>query len=304
MAAHGPATAGRTIVFCATQRTGSTMMFDDLCRVMGEPYGLSEDLYDHIVKRKTRLSWPHLWADVSARNMVAGFACIKIMFHYTPKIAAFIAGTSVPRGRCLAFQPALFDPFAAFFREAVWVHVTRQDVHAQAVSMYLAEATSHWHSYAFEPPRAEPEIPYDYPRLRRYFDDFVLEGAQWGHFFGHYGITPVVLDYAAAAADYPAYLAPLLATTGLKMRQPGAKRRMVKVGSTLQAEYAQRLEGDLSRERGTGEGRPSFLKKRSKKLLFLRVNAGERAATAIQGFLVPAGRAPPFFKFPRRNAGP
>jgi hypothetical protein len=37
---------------------------------------------------------------------------------------------------------------------------------------------------------------------------------------------------------------------------------------------------------GEGKARPSFLKKRSKKLLLLEADAGDRSATAIKSFLV------------------
>jgi hypothetical protein len=46
----------------------------------------------------------------------------------------------------------------------------------------------------------------------------------------------------------------------------------------------------------TREGRPSFLKKRSKKLLLLWARFGEYSATAYKLFLVPAWGAPPFFQ--------
>jgi hypothetical protein len=54
-------------------------------------------------------------------------------------------------------------------------------------------------------------------------------------------------------------------------------------------------------DRSEEKRRPSFLKKRSKKLLSLEVGAGERSATAIKSFLVPAGRASAFF-FQKRTS--
>jgi hypothetical protein len=222
------------------------MMLEDFSRLLGAPPGPNEALYERIVRDRETLPWPALWAEVAASSQVAGFTCTKVMFRYVPHITAYIGGAPVVRpGRFLTFEPALFDNFAAFFRDAIWVHITRRDTVAQAVSMYFAETTGRWATYSDT--EIAPAIPprYDGLRLQSLLDDFGLERQQWQHFFAHYGIEPVGLVYEDAVAAHPAYLAPLLARAGLAMPAQCPPRRIRKIGGALQANTARLLREDI-----------------------------------------------------------
>jgi LPS sulfotransferase NodH len=247
-----PVQAGNCILFCASQRTGSTMVFDDLLNVMGYPPRDSERLYVQIVRDKTTEPWEAVWADVRAHNHLAGYTVNKVMFHYTPQISSFIAGTPVVKARrFFEFRPELFDAFHVFFRDAIWVYVERRDVFAQAVSMYLAEATGRWEIRAGTSRPAQPRRPdvrYDRVKLRDHLTQFLAERAQWPRLFDHYGIKPLRIEYEDAVARYPAYLDELLVTAGLEVSEPVPERRMFKVGTDLNHAYADTLRTEVLTE--------------------------------------------------------
>src|SRR5580700_4932286 len=105
----------KCIIFCATQRTGSTVVFDDLRNVLGYGPTYSEILYDRIILNKSKVTWSELWVEVAKVNTVQGYFVDKVMFHYTPQISSFIDGKSIANAeRCLKFAPQLFDSFYDF----------------------------------------------------------------------------------------------------------------------------------------------------------------------------------------------
>jgi LPS sulfotransferase NodH len=241
--------AGKSVMFCATQRSGSTVVHDDFRNVLGYPPGNSEILYQRIILEKTDRLWREVWDEVSKLNTVHGYFVAKFMFHYTPCISSFIERNStVGVERCLKFLPELFDGFYNFFADAIWVYVERRDVFAQAVSMYLAETTQVWHRRLGAPPQGGPPAPaigYDYQRLKPYLQGFLAEREQWQVFFRHYRITPIRINYEDAAAGYPGYLTELLDKAGLHMIEAPPPRRLLKLGDQLNEKLAQFLRHDV-----------------------------------------------------------
>ncbi len=237
--------ADYSVIFCATQRTGSTMIFNDFRDVVGacDPV-TGEILYNRIISRKTERPWMEVWADVGDKNRVYQYFTDKVMFHYTASLSRFIErGSTAGTGRCLKFVPELFDGFYNFFADAIWVYIDRRDVFAQAVSMYLAQTTKVWHKKG-EPAEATPPAPLldcDYEKLKGHVNDFLAEKEQWQAFFRHYKITPIRIDYEDAAPGYPHYLTELLARTGLQMVDSPPPRELSKLGGELNQKMAELL---------------------------------------------------------------
>jgi LPS sulfotransferase NodH len=239
----------KCIIFCATQRTGSTVVFDDLRNVLGYGPTYSEILYDRIILNKSKVTWSELWVEVAKVNTVQGYFVDKVMFHYTPQISSFIDGKSITNAeRCLKFAPQLFDSFYDFFADAIWVCIYRRDVFAQAVSMYLAEATEIWERRVGEPwtdgPRT-PEIAYDSEKLKNYLNGFLAEREQWQCFFQHYNITPIRISYEEVAAGYPHYLREVLDRAGLHMVDTPWQRRLLKLGDQVNEQWAEFLRNEV-----------------------------------------------------------
>ncbi|HUD65113.1 MAG TPA: Stf0 family sulfotransferase [Candidatus Sulfotelmatobacter sp.] len=265
--------AGKAVIFCATQRTGSTLVFDDFLNVVGSGRLNSEILYERTALKKTQLPWNELWNELKELNRVHDYFFGKVMFHYTPLVSGFIErnSTSGVVYPCLKFIPELFDSFRNFFADAIWVYVERRNVFAQAVSMYLAETTNVWEklqgdavpacmdgadtieAVSRNPSRRSGVPPgcvvrYEYEKLKGYLQGFLREREQWQLFFRHYKIAPIRISYEDAASAYPQYLRELLDQTGLQAVEALPPRRMLKVGGQRNAEWAEFLRNDAIAE--------------------------------------------------------
>jgi LPS sulfotransferase NodH len=237
--------AGKNIVFCATQRTGSTMIFDDFRNIMGYPERDAEMLFRMIIREETIEPWEAIWATICKRCNVGGHIMNKVMFHYVPALSRFMSGEPIgPRQPVLEFKPELFDAFHAFFREAIWVYIERHDVFAQAVSMYLAESTSLWEIRLRKPHPERRAVEYDRAALHSRLRNFLIERTQWQRFFKYYGIDPICIEYEDAVARYPHYLDSLVIRTGLRPLETVPERRMLKVGTDLNDTFAARLRDE------------------------------------------------------------
>jgi LPS sulfotransferase NodH len=238
----------RSIVFCATQRTGSAVITDDLSNLCGGRPFNSEFLYGQLVRGEKHPPWESVWKTAARRCRVKGYVVSKVMFHYLPYLATAISGRTVSKTPPIyTFAPERCDAFYEFFRESTWVHIRRRDIFSQAVSMYFAEMTKLWEIRPWrmeQVPREAPWVPYDRTRLMRYVRAFATENAGWREFFTHYGIVPIQVDYEDAIDNYPAYLDPVLATMGVK-RTKVPERRMIKLGNATNARYANALRRDV-----------------------------------------------------------
>jgi LPS sulfotransferase NodH len=246
---------GKSVIFCATQRTGSTLIVDDFLNVVGHKRVISEILY-HKTMGETGGPWSKTWDEVSKANTVRGYFIGKVMFHYTPYISRYIEhGSTAGPHHCLRFIPELFDSFYNFFADAIWVYIDRRNVFAQAVSMYLAESTQIWEKLIAglrsRPPK--PGVPadqvrYEYEKIKPYLTGFLAEREQWQLFFRHYKITPIRISYEEAAQGYPQYLKELLDKTELQAVEAPRPRRMLKVGDQRNEEWAEFLRNDVIAE--------------------------------------------------------
>ncbi len=242
-------TAGkRSIVFCASQRTGSTLIADDLSNLCGGGPLNSELLYVELLRSEISQSWQGVWKSVLKSNRVRGFVINKVMFHYVPYIStAILGGKITKRPPIYAFSPEQFGPFFEFFRDSIWIYVQRRDIFSQAVSMYFAEMTDRWEVRPWKTEdqrRPAPHLPYDRTRLMQYVRAFALENTEWQKFFVHYGIEPVRVAYEDAVENYPAYLDEVMMKMQLT-RSRVRPRRLVKLGDATNDRFARSLRRDV-----------------------------------------------------------
>jgi trehalose 2-sulfotransferase len=103
----------------------------------------------------------------------------------------------------------------ALLQDAHFIHLQREDVLAQAVSLYVAQLTGRWSRGA---PAAPP------PPAAQFFDAAQLgarlraiaEGdAAWRLFFGRNGIVPLALTYEAMLGDLAGTVRRIIARFGL-----------------------------------------------------------------------------------------
>jgi LPS sulfotransferase NodH len=212
------------VIFCATQRSGSTMVTDDFQNVTGRPMTQHEGLYHLVLAKKAPdMTWDKALAIVEAHRKDEVIFFDKVMFHYLGQLSQMI-----DRSR----HNAQCTPFAEYFAGATWVHIQRANVFEQVVSKYLADALNVWDSRDVKNADFNAEVEFDLEKARMYLRTLLRENRQWHGFFAKHGIKPVQIYYEDAVSNYPGYLAPLLRKVGLEadlLAPP--RRRMEKLGN-------------------------------------------------------------------------
>jgi trehalose 2-sulfotransferase len=108
--------------------------------------------------------------------------------------------------------------FETIYGPLVYVHVTRRDKVAQAISLMKAEQSGLWHVAAdgSDRQRSAPTAPvrYDAGRIGELAGELESEDAAWTDYFVSHGIAPVRVEYEALAADPHAGVGKVLIALG------------------------------------------------------------------------------------------
>jgi LPS sulfotransferase NodH len=114
-------------------------------------------------------------------------------------------------------QPDMLDDAARFdlaFCKPLYIHLSRHDKVAQAVSLLKAQQGGLWHRAAdgTERERLAPPVTlvYDANRLARLVYELETDDAAWNRWFSQFGIEPLRLTYELLAAAPQAVLAQVL----------------------------------------------------------------------------------------------
>jgi trehalose 2-sulfotransferase len=85
------------------------------------------------------------------------------------------------------------------FGKLKFIYLYRNDVIAQAISLYRAEQTGYWHTVEGQKPEQPPAFDFDAINLRRE----MLEGhnVAWKNWFQKVGVQPLAVSYEALSAD-------------------------------------------------------------------------------------------------------
>ncbi|WP_121061938.1 Stf0 family sulfotransferase [Chachezhania antarctica] len=212
-------------VLCGTPRTGSTLLCDMLAS-MGTA-GSPDSYFQNTFSRY----WLKAW-DLPERAFVPGDVFDRLYLDHvlaegragTPVFAlrlmrADVEGLTGMLGR---LHPGLPDDRArlkAAFGRLAYIHLSRQDTLAQAVSYLRARQTGLWHKApdGSEIERLAPQEPegYDYHRIAAQLAEFETLAAAWDPWFDAQGITPLRIAYEDLAEDPPGALARIAAKLGL-----------------------------------------------------------------------------------------
>jgi LPS sulfotransferase NodH len=223
----------RTYFVCATPRSGSTLLCKLLAAtgVAGKPEEYFERLRHSGVPREPR----EYFAGVDAPDLLArlpptrtgdpaaadlerelprylaegstpnGVFAAKLMWGYFGDLLARL-GTS-PDG------PAV-RALAARFGRLDWIHVTRRDTVAQAVSLWRAVQTRAWNA---EEETGAVEPVYDARGIAHLRDQLTRQDAAWRAWFATNAIEPLVVEYEELVAAHAATLHRVLAHLGLEV---------------------------------------------------------------------------------------
>lgn len=106
----------------------------------------------------------------------------------------------------------------AAFGKVLYIHLSRRDLLAQAVSRVKAEQTGLWHIApdGSEVERlAPPQAPrYDYARIRRHLAQLKADDAAWIVWFKRHGIGPLQVAYEDLSGDPHAVLVRICGALG------------------------------------------------------------------------------------------
>jgi trehalose 2-sulfotransferase len=224
----------RTYFVCATPRSGSTLLCKSLAAtgVAGRPEEYFERLRHSGLPRQPREYFerigddpllallpetrrgdpagadlerelPRYLAEGTTPNGVFG---AKLMWGYFGDLLARLGTT--PDGPALERLTERFGPIR-------WIHVTRADKVAQAVSLWRAVQTRAWS--AADAPETHPV--YDARAIAHLRDQLAGQDAAWRAWFDANAIEPLRVEYERFVADHAATLGSVLAHLGLEVER-------------------------------------------------------------------------------------
>jgi LPS sulfotransferase NodH len=246
----------RAYIICATPRTGSTL----LCRLLksagaGDP--------DSFFGRRFIAEWAEHWSLPPAESMTArDFATA----YLDAAIKAGRGGTDVFGLRLMRENvvdlddfvelvhpglPAGRARFARAFGPLLYIHLSRADKVAQAVSLVKAEQTGLWHIApdGTELERLAPpqEPTYDFERLHREVSELQAFDAEWNAWFAEQGIARHRIAYEDLSADPAGELLRLCAALGITAPDVAdVKPAVAKLADATSREWAERYRRDVA----------------------------------------------------------
>lgn len=135
------------------------------------------------------------------------------------------------------------------FGRLKFIHLSRTDRVAQAVSLTIAEQSGLWHRNAdgtvLEQTKALTDPIYDHDAIAREYDGLTVEAAGWARWFERINFTPHRVTYETLAADPQNAVAAILGHIGLdpliaQSLQPGT----AKLGNRINREWASRFRAE------------------------------------------------------------
>lgn len=145
------------------------------------------------------------------------------------------------------------ERFELAFGKPLYIHLSRQDKVAQAISLLKAKQSGLWHRAAdgSERERLAPPAPpaYDADRLAGLVEELETDDAAWNGWFSRFGIEPLRLTYEGLAAAPQAVLAQVLSALALDARiAASVGARTVKLADATSLEWAHRFRGASRRQ--------------------------------------------------------
>ncbi|WP_164658343.1 Stf0 family sulfotransferase [Tropicibacter sp. Alg240-R139] len=138
---------------------------------------------------------------------------------------------------------------SAIFGRTAFVHLTREDKVAQAVSYVRAEQTGTWHlapdGRAIENKEAPLPPRYDFDRIHAQVLEFERHEAAWLAWFDQIGVSPLTVRYCDLASDHDNVMGRILGHLGVPAptgNKPVPEVR--KLAGGLNEEWAALYRGD------------------------------------------------------------
>lgn len=182
------------IVLCSTQRSGSTMVVEDMrnSEVLGNP----EEYF---------IKWQGFGDNVDINNEIDS------LFKLGSKSNIFsvkLMANQVKKVNSLLNRSGGYKNIVDLFSGASWIYIKRNDTVKQAISRYIAsvtkvnhaiddESSNHFAGNLLKGGYAEynTEVPYDFNKIFQEYCNVKKENLFWQEFFLRQGVEPLVLEY-------------------------------------------------------------------------------------------------------------
>lgn len=246
----------KTYIICATPRSGTTLLCDLLADtgITGKP--------DSFFRFQSISWWTDYfkvsavgWADEHEFDRSYLAAAIEEGTNGTDVFGMRLMWESMVhlQSRLDVFHPGLPSDHARFqaaFGSPLYIHLSREDKVAQAVSLTKAEQTGLWHveSDGTERERLKPAQPaaYDSRSLSEELSELEAHDAAWTDWFSRHDIEPVRITYEMLSADPQATLATILSALGLDPAIANTVRpRTAKLGDSESQDWITRFRAEL-----------------------------------------------------------
>ena len=227
-------------IICGTPRSGSTLLCDLLAStgVAGKPHSYYRDEDASDWAESWGVPQPHqldnaaferayLSAMIREGTGDTGIFGLRIMW-------GSVADASRRLDAIEGDHADVAARFAKAFGSTLYIHLSRQDKLAQAISLIRAEQSGLWHRAADGTERertAPPQTPiYDAARIAEALNELQNDDAAWAGFFSTRGINPLRLTYEALTANPKRAVTEILSALG---QDPKASGRMLVQTSKL-----------------------------------------------------------------------
>jgi trehalose 2-sulfotransferase len=143
------------------------------------------------------------------RSDVSG---IRVMYENLHEMSELLV-RSLPAGSGLS------DPIAQVFGRPLYIHLSREDKVAQAISLFKAEYSGLWHispdGEEIERTAPHKEPFYDGPRIAALVDSLTGDDAGWDAWFAQHELRPLRVSYEEMACKPHAALSDILSRIGM-----------------------------------------------------------------------------------------
>ena len=192
----------RPYFLCTMPRSGSTLLCDLLSQtgVAGKPnsffrpQSMADFAADWEIPAQTIAGFDRTYVETALTQGTAGTGCfgMRIMWNTLAPLTARLAQLCAPTATDLNVLQAAFGPLK-------FIHLSRSDKVAEAVSLDIAEQSGLWHRNAdgSERERAAPAVEpiYDHARLLAAYQEVSAGDTAWVTWFAQQGIAPLRISY-------------------------------------------------------------------------------------------------------------
>ncbi len=244
----------KKIVLCATQRSGSTMICEDMRNA--KVFGLPEEYFIPWVERNPDSDYyKELDILIEEKSSANGVFAVKVMGDQLSSIESCLTqdeeAVADSQGRIC---PHFFEQFA----DAEWVYIVRRDTLRQAISQVMAAQTGFNHAtnhasdehfagkllkgYSNEYNR---RVRYSFNAIRRVLFKLAEDNAIWLKFFSDWKISPYIIEYEENNKTTLICLEDISRRVGIDFNGQMSERKMVKLSNKKNDEWYDQFVNDL-----------------------------------------------------------